>query len=143
MSDVVLDASVFIGACSPAEIHHGAARAMIDSLPVNRPFLVPSLFRVEVAAALARRRESAFFLDTVDALITGPRFHTCPLDDELVQRSVEVARLSGCRAYDAVYGALALSRGAALLTLDAELRRLLAAAYPGELRFSSATPPTV
>jgi predicted nucleic acid-binding protein len=136
MRRAVLDASVFIGACSPAEAHHAEARAMLDGIPGNVPFLVPALFRVEVLAALARRREDAFFLDTVDALITGPRFHPCPIDDALVQRSVEVARRAGCRAYDAVYGALALSRGAILLTLDGELRRLLSDAYPGVLAFS-------
>lgn len=134
MSDVVLDASVFIGACSPSEIHHGAARAAVDSIPANRPFVVPSLFRIEVASALARREESAFFIDTVDALVTGPKFFTCPLDDALVRLSVEVARRAGCRAYDAVYGALALSRGAALLTLDEDLRSRLSSAYPGEIR---------
>ena len=136
MTPAVLDATVFISACSPAEVHHAAARAMIDSVPGNRPFIVPSLFRVEVASALARRKESAFFLDTVDALITGPRFHACPIDEELIRLSVEVARRSGCRAYDAVYGALALSRGAVLLTLDEELKRLLSEAYAEQIRFS-------
>jgi predicted nucleic acid-binding protein len=135
MSEVVLDASVFIGACSPAEIHHAAARAAVDSIPANRPFVVPSLFRIEVASALARREESAFFIDTVDALVTGPRFFTCPLDYALVRLSVEVARRAGCRAYDAVYGALALSRGAVLLTLDEDLRSRFSGAYPGEIRF--------
>jgi predicted nucleic acid-binding protein len=135
MIDAVLDASVFIGACSPSEIHHAAAWAAIDSFPANRPFLVPSLFRLEVAAALARRKESAFFIDTVDALVTGPRFFTCPLDDALVRRAIEVARCAGCRAYDAVYGALALSRGAFLLTLDDDMRARLSKAYPGGIRF--------
>lgn len=44
----VLDASVFIGACSPAEAHHDLARAMFDSVPAASPFLVPALFRIEV-----------------------------------------------------------------------------------------------
>jgi len=41
-----------------------------------------------------------------------------------------------CRAYDAVYGALALSREAVLLTLDEELRQLLSEAYPAGIGFS-------
>jgi predicted nucleic acid-binding protein len=132
----VLDASVFVAACSPAEVHHDEARAMMDSVPPNRPFLVPAVFRIEVLSALARRKESDFFLDAADALITGPRFFACPLDEALVACSVEVARRARCRAYDAVYGALALSREAALLTLDEELRELLAQAYPAGIRFS-------
>lgn len=132
----VLDASVLIAVLSPAEVHHDAARALYDSVPGHRPFLVPALFRVEVMAALARRRESELVLDTVDAFVTGPRFHACPLDEALVAKSVEVARRAGCRAYDAAYGALALQRGAVLCTLDEELARLLSRAYPEALRLS-------
>jgi predicted nucleic acid-binding protein len=59
----VLDASVLVAAISPAEVHHVAARSLFDSHPATRPFLVPSLFRVEVLAALARRGESNELLD--------------------------------------------------------------------------------
>jgi len=130
MRAAVLDASVFIAACSPAEIHQETARSMMESIPENRAFLVPVVFRIEVISGFSRRGESAEFLDTVDALITGPRFHACPLDAAVLHKSVEIARKARTRAYDAVYAALAILREADLLTLDAELRKRLAEAYP-------------
>jgi len=133
VSRAVLDASVFVAACSPSEVRHDAARTMIDAHPENRPFLVPAIFRVEVMSALARRGEGDVLLDTVDALITGPRFHVCALDEALLMRSVEVARTARVRAYDAVYAALALSRDAVLLTLDEDLRRRLSEVHPEAL----------
>lgn len=133
MSDVVLDAAVFLAAISPSEIHHAVARDLYDTAPEDRPFLVPSLFRTEVLAALARRRESDELLDTVEVLISGPRFHAVPIDTSLIERASEVARAARLRAYDAIYAALALERDAALLTLDAEVSTRLSEVYP-ELR---------
>ena len=62
MSDVVLDAAVFVAAISPSEIHHAAARELYDTAPEDRPFLVPSVFRTEVLAAL---EATAVFLMTL------------------------------------------------------------------------------
>jgi predicted nucleic acid-binding protein len=117
----VLDASVFVAAISPAERHHHRAKRLFDSHPDTEPFLVPELFRVEVVAGLSRRGEPAAFVDTVDAVIRGPRFHSRPLDAALLMRAVDVARTARLRAYDAVYVALALLADAPLLTLDGEV----------------------
>jgi predicted nucleic acid-binding protein len=117
----VLDASVFVAAISPTERHHRDARQLFDSHPDTEPYLVPGLFRVEVLAALARRGESAELLDTVDALVLGPRFYVCSLDEALLVRAGQVARAARLRAYDAVYVALALERGVPLFTLDREV----------------------
>jgi len=129
-AELILDASLFLAAISPSELHHGPARALFDSAPDSQPFLVPSLFRLEVLAALARRRESNELLDAVDAMVSGPRFHTVALEALLIERSVAVARAARLRAYDAVYAALALEQKAALLTLDRELCSRLDAAFP-------------
>jgi predicted nucleic acid-binding protein len=130
---------VFLAAISPSEIHHAAARALYDTAPEDRPFLVPSLFRTEVLSALARRRESEELLDTVEVLVSGPRFHSVAIDAGLIERAGEVARLARLRAYDAVYAALALERGAAFLTLDVEVRSKLSRAFP-ELPLIAAAP---
>jgi predicted nucleic acid-binding protein len=130
MSDVVLHASVFVAACSPTELRHGAAWALLHAEPAEQPFLVPAIFRQEVLAAFARRGESADLLDTLDALLQGPRFCACALDEALLERAAAVARAARLRAYDAVYVALALQREAALLTLDAELGARATAAFP-------------
>jgi hypothetical protein len=45
VSHAVLDASVFVAAISPSEIHHVTAHGKYDSWPEDRAFLVPSLLR--------------------------------------------------------------------------------------------------
>ena len=126
----VLDASVFVAAISPAESHHAQARALYESHPDSQPYLVPTLFRVEVIAALSRRGESNELLDVVDALVRGPRFHTRALDPVLLDGATEVARRARLRAYDAVYLALALAAEAPLYTLDADLIARVLSTYP-------------
>jgi predicted nucleic acid-binding protein len=135
----VLDASVFVAALSPAEIHHREARALYDSYDERRAFLVPSLFCVEVIAALARRGEPEEVLDTVGVLVSGPRFHSVAIDDSLIETAIRVARSARLRAYDSVYASLALSRNAALLTLDADVRSKLGEVFP-TLEFAVARP---
>ena len=78
MNGAVLDASVFVALVSPSEAHHQVARALYRLLPENRPFFVPSLFRVEVMAALARRGECESVLDAVDAERCPQRAPTAP-----------------------------------------------------------------
>lgn len=130
MKHVVLDASVFVAAISPAEIHHVAAQTLFDSHPATLPFLVPSLFRVEVLAALARRGEPDELLDPVAVLVSGPRFHAVEVDAFLIERASQVARAARLRAYDSIYVALALDRDARLLTLDAEVRSKTSLTFP-------------
>jgi predicted nucleic acid-binding protein len=130
LSRAVLDASVFVAAISPREIHHLAARDLYDAYAADRAFLVPSLFRVEVLAALARRGEPDELIDTVDLLVSGPRFHSIPIDGFLIERSAQVARAGCLRAYDAVYVALALNADAAFLTLDSEVRSKVSEVFP-------------
>ena len=126
----VLDASVVVAVVSPTELHHDRAVALYESHPERMPFLVPALFRVEVMAALARRREPADLLDVVDALLRGPRFYQCKLDDHLIGTATEVSRQAGLRAYDAIYVAVALDREATLYTLDTDVRVRVARAFP-------------
>lgn len=129
----VLHASVFIGAISPSERQHHRARRLFEGHADTEPFLVPELFRVEVIAGLSRRGEPAALLDTVDAVLRGPRFHARPLDAELLERAVHVARTARLRAYDAVYVALALMCDEPLLTLDGDVVERASATFP-ELR---------
>jgi predicted nucleic acid-binding protein len=128
--EVVLDASVFVAAISPSEVHHRAARALYDSFPEDRAFLVPALFRVEVIAALARRNEPTELLDAVEVLTSGPRFHGVAIDAPLIDEAAGMARVARLRAYDAIYAALALGHGAALWTLDVELRSKMSVSFP-------------
>jgi predicted nucleic acid-binding protein len=126
----VLDASVIVAALSPGETQHARARSLFELQPLDTPYVVPALFRIEVVAAFARRGESDALLDAVDALVRGPRFHTVALEADLLDLALRVGRRARLRAYDAVYGALALSRGESLYTLDREVERRLADAFP-------------
>ncbi len=126
----VLDASVLVAAISPQERHHVQARALFESIQEDTPYFVPALFRVEVIAAFARRGETPAFLDAVDALVRGPRFHSFPVDETLLELAVHVGRHARLRAYDSVYCALALLQSAPIFTLDAEIRAGLADVYP-------------
>lgn len=130
MNDAVLDASAYVAWLSPGERHFATARTLLARVPAKRPFTVPSLFRVEVLSALARRSESVEFIDAVDARLRGPRFRYVPLDDRLLERATLVARGAGLRAYDAVYCAVAVELGLPLMTLDAEVGPRLLALYP-------------
>jgi predicted nucleic acid-binding protein len=130
LSGVVLDASVFVAAISPVELHHPVALELYNSHDGDRAFVVPSRFRVEVLAALAHRGESDELLNTVEVLVTGPRFFSVSIDSSLLDKAVQVARAARLRAYDAVYVALALNRGDSLLTLDQDVRSKIAEVFP-------------
>ncbi len=129
--NAVLDASVFVAALSPTERHHAQARRLFERLPESTPYLVPTLFRVEVIAALSRRGESVELLDLVDAMMVGPRFHAVPLDSAVLDVALKVSRAARIRAYDAVYVAVAMQAEAPLCTLDREVRIRVEATFPG------------
>lgn len=67
------------------------------------------------------------------AVIRGPRCHALPLDAELLERTVHVAREARLRAYDAMYVALAPAWNERILTLDDEVVER-AVAHFGDLR---------
>ena len=127
---VVLDASVFVATLSPAERHHEVAKALYTLRSPGTPFLVPSIFRLEVLAALTRKGAPSRLIDTADALIRGPSFLSVPISGDLLEHSADLARQSGLRAYDALYAAVAWRRQATLLTLDRDVVERLKAAFP-------------
>jgi predicted nucleic acid-binding protein len=126
---LVLDASVFIAALSPAERHYDRARAIYRE-QAAAPFVVPAIFRLEALAAFSRRGEPAEFLDAVEILTRSSRFHLVEVDTTLLDLAVSIARRTGLRAYDALYAAVASSHGVPLVTLDADLAERLGAAFP-------------
>ena len=126
---LTLDASVLISAYSPAELEHANSRLLIDRLFAARTTLVqPTLFAVEIAAAIARARDDpSLARDLVNALLQLPFIHWIALDQTLGRRAMELAIDHKLRGADAIYAAVALSRGCQLITLDREhLTRLTA-----------------
>ncbi len=121
---------MYISSISPLEVHHEQALQLMRSIPEDQPFVVPSLFRLEVVSALARRGESKELRDTVKVLVHGPRFHAVPLSDALLENAQEIAEVAALRAYDAVYVALARETKAHLLTFDREVRTRVSRHFP-------------
>lgn len=121
---IVLDASVYVAAVRPSEPRHASALGLLAAHPP--PWLVPVVFRVEVAAALARRGEAEATTRAVDVHLRGPAFQPVPIDDVVLDEAIRLARDARLRGYDAIYAATASVTGATLLTLDEELRTRLA-----------------
>jgi predicted nucleic acid-binding protein len=123
----VLDASVAVASLRPNEPAHAASVAYVS--PLLRgvdAIVVPSIFRIEVASALARSRFSALqvrrfvrgFLARATVVAIGPR-------RALEIESVAVA--TRLRAVDAIYVWLAEARGLPLVTADEEIHQRAAA----------------
>jgi predicted nucleic acid-binding protein len=123
----VLDASVFVAAMSPYEVHHARAKELWLS---PQRFLVPALFRVEVLAAMTRRGEPPAVVDAIAALARSHRFTVVPVDDALVDRACLIAKTAKIRGYDAIYAATESLHDAPLLTFDQELGARLQASWP-------------
>ncbi len=120
---VTIDASVLVAAAVLDEVEHESARRVLHEVITSGTSVhLPTLAIVEVTAAIARRTG-----DVDLALAAGRRVLELPglvlLDLDIDQMAV-AARLASdlrLRAADAVYVAVA-RMGAALITLDAELR---------------------
>lgn len=121
---LVLDASVAVAAARPREPSHAAARARVSKiLRGDETMLVPTLFSIEVAAALARVGEPLPAIRAyVDALLAVAA-RVAPLGPRSAAQARETAMRWQFRAADAVYVWLAASRAVPLCTLDREMAR--------------------
>jgi predicted nucleic acid-binding protein len=119
----VLDASVAIASLRPAEPLHAASAAYLSPLLAGRDtIVVPSIFRVEVASALARAGFTVAQVGRfVGAFLVGARVATIGPRRAIDIQAVAVdTRL---RAVDAIYVWLAQKEGLPLVTGDAEVLR--------------------
>lgn len=119
-----IDASVFINAFNPAEMGHADSRHLLARLRDQAvPMIVPTLVLPEVAAAIRRgRNEEDLARRFTAALSRLPDLVLVPLDQILARQAGDVAALYSLRGSDAVYAAVALRFGSALITLDREQR---------------------
>jgi predicted nucleic acid-binding protein len=117
----VVDASVLVAALHPSDTGHAACiRWLRSAAGAARPASAPSIVLAEVASAVARATSDAdLALRVVHALRLG-WLELVPVTEQLATRAAEIAALHGVRGCDAVYLALAESRGDALVTLDRE-----------------------
>lgn len=124
-----VDASVFLNAFNPYEEGHEESKAVLARLEGNAiPIVVPNLLRVEAAAAVARGRGDAGLARRfAAALLRLPHLVVIPLDDALAATAARLAADHRLRGADAVYGAVALRFGSALVSRDGEQLTRLAA----------------
>ena len=123
MSLYTVDASVFISAFIPQELHHSTSQACLSRLRMEADGLAcPTLLLVEVAAALARNtgdnsRSQHFAL----SLASLPGMRLFALSEGLVELAVQAAVESRLRGADAVYAAVVIQQKATLITWDQQM----------------------
>jgi predicted nucleic acid-binding protein len=119
----VLDASVAVASLRPNEPLHAAAVAHLSPLLKGRDsIVVPSIFRIEVASALAR---SGFTRAQVGRFVGGFLAHATvvTIGPQRAKRIQAVAVATRLRAADAIYVWLAEAEGIPLVTADREVHR--------------------
>ena len=126
---LVLDASVAIAAARGSEPSFHSARARINrALRGDDELVIPALFGVEVAGALARAGEAeSKILNLVERLMSSPH-EVVTMGASRARRAVDLAIRAKLRGADATYVFLASSRRLPICTLDREMA-VRAAAY--------------
>lgn len=135
---LTIDASVWVNADSPQETDSASSRAFLDKIAAHVVIVVPTLLRVEIAAAVSRKRKNAAmareFSEKIAAL---PHIHWVPLDAALADQAATLAADHGLRGADATYAAVAMIHQCTLVSLDREhltrLRSILNVRTPAEM----------
>jgi predicted nucleic acid-binding protein len=119
---LTIDASVWVNADSPSEPDSATSRAFLDQIAANgTTIVVPTLLRVEVAAAISRtRKDTALARDYSEKLGALPFVRWISLDSSLAEQAAALAADHGVRGADAVYAAVAIAHGCDLISLDRE-----------------------
>lgn len=121
---LTIDASVIVRAARPTEDGFEESQRFIRSIgSLDRPLVLPTLIRPEVAGAVRRASGSESLAYSVAGrLDTLPGVIFVPLDAALAKEAAEIAVQAGLRGSDAVYAATARRFDAILVTLDKEQR---------------------
>jgi predicted nucleic acid-binding protein len=139
MSPVTVDASVWINAFRRGEEGSQESMAFLEKMRQTRePMISPTLLLPELAAVLARggekREHVVQFVQSVKEL---PHHVFIPLDATTAEVAVDLAEQCKLRGADAVYSAVALRFGSALVTRDREqlerLKGVIQVFLPGEV----------
>jgi predicted nucleic acid-binding protein len=123
----VLDASVAVASLRPNEPLHGAAVAFLSPLLSGHDaIVVPAIFRIEGASALAR---AGFRPAEVDRFVRGflANAAVVTIGPKRARRIQGVAVATRLRAADATYVWVAETEGIPLVTADQEIHQRAAA----------------
>jgi len=121
---IVVDASVWVSASIPDDVHHQPTRAWLAGLSPSEMLVSPALGLVETAGAVSRRTGSpALARQIVAAIEQLPNVIIVIPDAELWTLSVESAAARRLRGADAMHVGLAQALGVPLATWDADQRK--------------------
>jgi predicted nucleic acid-binding protein len=124
MGPLTIDASVFVRSMSPGENGHGECVQLIERAGAARvPVVLPVLALIELAAGLARRRvPEPLMRELLGRMRQMPLLTLVPLDEALMEETVDVVVSTRTHGADSVYVAVARRYGSTLVTLDEEQR---------------------
>ncbi|MFQ6044993.1 MAG: type II toxin-antitoxin system VapC family toxin [Gemmatimonadales bacterium] len=132
MTSLVVDASVWVAAADPSDPFCQPSRAFLEAIAGREvPVALPAYAQVEVACALARRKQNAEVGRTLAAgLFAAPTVEVHALDSGLLEQAVHRGTHASLRAGDALYAALAERVEGQLVSWDGELTERAHAVTP-------------
>jgi predicted nucleic acid-binding protein len=134
-----VDTSVWVNSFDQREPGHTLSRQVLQILGGRAiPIVVPHLLLVEVAAAISRTRQDPTQAQTFAAALRElPNVTFIALDEKVAVQALTIAAEYGLRCADAVYAAVALEAGCALISLDNEhltrLKRIIQVHTPNDI----------
>lgn len=134
VATLTVDANVWVAAADPGDAFSAVSRAFLHGVAQRRlRVYLPAYARVEIACALARRRQHAVAGQVLaQALVDAPWVTHVPLDPPLLAQALLHGTRALLRGADALYVATAARNQSALISWDAELIRRAGAMTPQE-----------
>ncbi len=120
----VVDATVWVSAIIPQDIHHEASAAWLrDQAAEDATLIVPALALAEVAGAVARRTGAPELgRRAAEELKSVPGSRIVGLDVDIGTEAARIAASRQLRGADAVYVAVARALNVPLVTWDQEVQ---------------------
>jgi predicted nucleic acid-binding protein len=132
MTDLTVDASVWVAAADQRDAFHEESRSFLAAVAVEGlEIVVPEFAVVEVACALARKVTStARGRQLARDILSSALVDRHPVDETLLSAAHQVGTSAFLRGADALYAATAQLTGAQLVSWDNELVRRVEAVTP-------------
>jgi predicted nucleic acid-binding protein len=131
---LTIDANVWVAAADRNDLFSSPSRAFLKEVARQRlRIFLPTFARVEIACALARRRQSASVgIRLADSMLASAHVELVALDAQFLAHALFLGTRHVLRSGDALYVAAADLSGATLISWDDELMRRTQAQTPSE-----------
>jgi predicted nucleic acid-binding protein len=131
---LTVDASVWVAAADRSDRFCAMSRQFLAAVAQqNLRLYLPSFAWLEIACALARRRQDAANGQRLaDMVMTSPHIVRVRLDGPLMERALHTGPHALLRGADALYAATAALYSAQLISWDDELMRRAGAVTPSD-----------